>query len=61
VERARDLIKPYMTMDGVVGVHLVGSATRPFRDPLSDYAFEVIMEDDAFALVPASQKLVFVM
>jgi hypothetical protein len=55
------LIKPYMTMDGVVGVHLVGSATRPFRDPLSDYAFEVIMEDDAFALVPASQKLVFVM
>ncbi len=60
MERARELIKPYMTMEGVVGVYLVGSATRPFRDPLSDYDFEVIMEDDAFALVPASQKLVFV-
>ena len=60
MERARELIKPYMTMDGVIGVYLVGSATRPFRDPLSDYDFEVIVEDDALALVPALQKLVFV-
>ena len=61
MERARALIKPYVTMEGVIGVYVVGSATRPFRDPLSDYDFEVIMEDEAFARVPAPQKLVFVM
>jgi predicted nucleotidyltransferase len=60
VERARRLIEPYTRMEGVIGVYLVGSATRPFRDPLSDYDFEVAMEDEAFSRVPADKKLTFV-
>ena len=62
MERARELIKPYRKMDGLVGIYLVGSATRPFRDrdPLSDYDFEVVMEDEAFSRVPPDKKLVFV-
>jgi hypothetical protein len=60
VERARGLIKPYTKMDGVIGVYVVGSATRPFRDSLSDYDFEVVMEDEAFSRVPADKKLAFV-
>ena len=48
-------------MDGVIGVYLVGSATRPFRDPLSDYDFEVVMDDKAFAKGPGEKKLVFVL
>ena len=59
MDRARELIKPYHGMPGVVGVYLVGSATRPFRDPLSDYDLEVILEDEAFAAVPNAKRLVF--
>ncbi len=61
MERARELIRPYQKMDGVIGVYLVGSATRPFRDPLSDYDFEVVMDDKAFAKVPGEKRLVFVL
>lgn len=61
MERARELIRPYQKMDGVIGVYLVGSATRPFRDPLSDYDFEVVMDDKAFAKGPGEKKLVFVL
>jgi hypothetical protein len=61
VERARELIRPYQKMDGVIGVCLVGSATRPFRHPLSDYDFEVVMDDKAFAKVPGEKRLVFVL
>ena len=48
-------------MDEVIGVYLVGSATRPFRDPLSDHDFEVVMDDKAFAKGPGEKKLVFVL
>ena len=61
MERARELIRLYQKMDGVIGVCLVGSATRPFRDPLSDYDFEVVMDDKAFAKVPGEKRLVFVL
>ena len=37
MERARELIKPYLEKEGVIGIYVVGSATRPYRDALADY------------------------
>jgi len=61
VERVRELIHPYVGKDGVVGIYLVGSATRPFRDRLSDYDIEVIVEDDAYERTPDEERQVFFM
>jgi len=59
MERARELIKPYIEMDGVIGIYVVGSATRPYRDELSDYDIEVIVEDDAYESTPMDERQVF--
>jgi len=61
MERARRLIEPYIGKDGVIGIYLVGSATRPFRDRLSDYDIEVIVEDDVYARTPDEERQVFVL
>ena len=59
MERARELIKPYLEKDGVIGVYVVGSATRPYRDELSDYDIEVIVEDDVYDSTPMDERQVF--
>jgi len=59
MERARELIKPYVEMDGVIGIYVVGSATRPYRDELSDYDIEVIVEDEVYERTPTDERQVF--
>jgi predicted nucleotidyltransferase len=59
MERARELIKPYLEMDGVIGIYVVGSATRPYRDALSDYDIEIIIEDDVYERMPMDERQVF--
>jgi hypothetical protein len=60
LERARELIKPYLDMKGLIGIYVVGSSTRPFRDGLSDYDIEVVVEDDVYAKLPDEERHVFV-
>ena len=60
MKRARELIKPYLTKEGVIGIYVLGSSTRPFRDELSDYDIEVIVTDDAYKNLPDEEKHVFV-
>ena len=59
MQRARKLIRPYLKMDGVIGIYVVGSATRPYRDELSDYDIEVIVEDDVYERTPMDERQVF--
>jgi len=59
MERAHQLIKPYLEKSGVIGIYLVGSATRPHADELSDLDIEVIVEDDAYANTPMNERQVF--
>ena len=59
MERARELIKPYLEMDGVIGIYVVGSATRPYRDELSDLDIEVIVEDAVYEKTPMDKRQVF--
>jgi len=59
MERAQELIKPYLEMDGVIGIYVVGSATRPSRDELSDYDIEVIVEDHVYESTPMEKRQVF--
>jgi hypothetical protein len=59
MERARELIKPYLEMDGVIGIYVVGSATRPYRDALSDYDIEIIIEDDVYERMPMDERQIF--
>lgn len=60
MERARKLIEPYLNKDGVIGIYLVGSATRPYRDALSDYDIEVIVDDEVYERTPMEERQVFV-
>jgi len=60
MQRARELIKPYLDMDGLIGIYVVGSATRPFRDGLSDYDFELVVDDETYAALPEGEKHRFV-
>ena len=60
MERARKLIRPYVERDDVVGIYVVGSATRPYRDELSDYDFEVIVTDEGYEALTDDEKHVFV-
>ncbi len=60
MERARELIEPYLAKEGVIGIYVLGSSTRPFRDHLSDYDIEVIVEDGVYAALPDEEKHVFV-
>ena len=59
MERARELIKPYIEKDGVIGIYMIGSATRPYCDELSDYDIEVIVEDDVYDCTPMNDRQVF--
>jgi len=59
VERARELIKPYLDKEGVIGIYLVGSATRPYADDKSDLDIEVIIEDDVYARTPDDERQTF--
>ncbi|HAF70426.1 MAG: hypothetical protein XD60_1240 [Acetothermia bacterium 64_32] len=59
MDRALELIKPYVGWPGVIGIYLVGSASRPFRDSLSDYDFEVVLEDAAYDEMPLEERHVF--
>lgn len=61
MDRARELIRPYLDREGVIGVYLVGSATRPFRDEHSDYDLEVVVTDEVYAKTPDEERHVFVM
>jgi hypothetical protein len=59
VERARELSRPYMAREDVVGIYVVGSATRPHRDALSDYDIEVIVGDEAYESTLDAERQVF--
>ena len=60
LERARELVRSHVARDGVIGAYLVGSATRPFRDALSDLDLELVLEDEAYAATPLEERHVFV-
>jgi hypothetical protein len=60
MERARQLAEKYVGARGVLGVYLVGSASRPFRDATSDYDIEVAVADEAYDAIPVSERHVFV-
>jgi predicted nucleotidyltransferase len=60
VKRARELIQPYVEKEGVIGIYLLGSVTRPYRDGLSDYDIEVIVEDAVYERTPDEERQVFV-
>jgi len=60
MERVRDLIQPYLTREGVVGIYVVGSATRPFRDGLSDYDIEVVVTDEVYDRTPDDERHILV-
>lgn len=59
MERARELAKTYLGRAGVVGISLVGSASRPFRDRISDYDIEVVLDDVAYDQTPFEERHVF--
>ncbi|MDD5263370.1 MAG: hypothetical protein PHU43_00845 [Candidatus Bipolaricaulis sp.] len=60
MQRAKDLSRPYVARKDVIGIYVVGSATRPQRDELSDYDIEVILDDAAYAQTPDAERQVFV-
>ena len=60
MERARELVQPYLEKEGIIGIYLVGSATRPFRDERSDYDIEVVVEDELYRSLPDEERHVFV-
>ena len=60
MERARELIRPYIEKEGVIGIYLLGSASRPYRDGLSDLDIEVIVEDAVYAETPDEERQIFV-
>jgi len=60
LKRARALIEPYLSMEGLIGIYVVGSSTRPFRDELSDYDIEIVVEDDTYEATPDEERHVFV-
>lgn len=60
-ERALALIRPYAERPGVIGGYLVGSATRPFRDALSDLDLEMIVTDETYAATPSGERHLFVL
>ncbi len=59
MERAKELSRPYAARKDVIGIYVVGSATRPHRDDLSDYDIEVILDDAAYARTPDAERQVF--
>lgn len=59
MQRATELIEPYTKHPWVRGIYLVGSASRPFRDAISDYDFELAIEDEAYAGLTDSERHVY--
>jgi hypothetical protein len=60
MERAHELITPYLDMEGLIGIYVVGSTTRPYRDALSDYDFEIVVEDQNYTALPDEERHCFV-
>ncbi len=60
MERANQLIRPYVEKEGVIGIYLLGSVARSYRDRLSDYDIEVIVEDAVYKRTPDEERQVFV-
>src|SRR5262245_54611279 len=61
MERARSLVEPFTRHPWVRGIYLVGSASRPFRDAVSDYDFEIAVDDVAYERLAAAEKHTFAM
>ena len=59
MERAAQLIEPYTREPWVRGIYLVGSASRPFRDRISDYDFEIAVDDDHYARASDDERHAF--
>lgn len=59
MDRARELAGRYVGRPGVIGIYLVGSASRPFRDRISDYDLEVALDDAAYEGTPLEERHVF--
>ncbi len=59
IERSLSLVRPYADRAGTVGAYLVGSATRPQRDALSDLDIEVVVEDAVYDAMPDDERQVF--
>jgi hypothetical protein len=60
-DRAMDLVEPYTRLPWVRGAYLVGSASRPFRDHVSDFDIEIAVDDAAHAGLSDEEKHVFAM
>ncbi len=58
--RARALVEPYCAREGVIGAYLVGSATRPYRDDLSDLDIELVVDDEVYERMPDAERHVLV-
>jgi len=54
-----ELAKTYVRRAGVVGIYLVGSGSRPFRDRISDYDIEVVLDDAVYERIPVEERHVF--
>ncbi len=50
-------LKPYLEMTDALGILLVGSSSRAYRDALSDQDLEVIVTDAFYAHLPLDQRL----
>ena len=61
MERASHLVEPYTREPWVRGAYLVGSASRPFRDRVSDYDVELAVDDAAYAALSDAERHVFAM
>jgi len=59
MERVYELIQPYLSKPGVIGIYLIGSATRPHVDERSDLDIEVIVEDAAYDATPMEERQIF--
>lgn len=59
IERAKTLVRPYAERRETIGAYLVGSATRPHADALSDLDIEVVVEDAAYESTPDAERQVF--
>jgi hypothetical protein len=53
------LIQPYTERSDVVGIYVIGSSVRPYRDAFSDYDFEVVIADEAYERIPPDKLLMF--
>jgi hypothetical protein len=55
IARARELMRPYQTREGLIGIFLYGSSCRPYADANSDYDIRIIVEDEALKTIPVEE------